>query len=307
MKKLICLLVACFILAQSSTAYAASSDGKYPKLIVDDYVLEKTSLLPGEETTITISIRNTSSSKSARNIRVSFKDDAGEILPVKTASSIIPYIGPDSTAEWQIDVFITETAKDAPHILNIKMEYEDARSNSLTAEDTITIDVVQPVRLEYTEPELPTKVTQGDTFSLSMTLMNMGKGDIYNALLTYNIEGLSNGGSVLVGTIASGASKEGTTNLRVNSDAIGDVSGDITLSYEDSRGKYYETVLPVSTVIEEKVIATYESDETDESANEGSWKILAISFGCLSALLLFVSLSAIAKGRKIHKEYELKL
>jgi len=307
MKKLICLLVACLILVQSSTAYAASTDGKYPKLIVDDYVLEKTSLLPGEETTVTISIRNTNSSKSARNIRVSFQDDAGEILPVKTASGIIPYIGPDSTIEWQIDVLITETAKDAPHILNIKMEYEDARSNLLTAEDTITIDVVQPVRMEYTEPEMPTKVTQGDTFSLSMTLMNMGKGDIYNALLTYNIEGLSSGGSVLVGTISSGASKEGTANLRVNSDTVGDVSGDITLSYEDSRGKYYETVLPVSTVIEEKVIAAYESDETNESTNEGSWKILAISFGCLSALLLFVSLAAIAKERKIRKEYELKL
>ncbi len=307
MKKLICLLVACFILVQSSTAYAASSDGKYPKLVVDDYVLEKTSLLPGEETTISISIRNTSSAKSARNIRVSFKDEAGEILPAKTASSIIPYIGPDSTIEWQIDVFVTETAKDAPHIVNIKMEYEDKQGNQLTAEDTITIDVVQLVRMEYTEPDMPAKVTQGDTFSLSLTLMNMGKGDIYNALLTYNIEGLSNGGSVLVGTISPGASKEGTTNLRVNSDAIGDVSGDITLSYEDSRGKYYETVLPVSTVIEEKAISTYESDELGGSENDGSWKILAIGFGCLSVLLLFVSLSAIAKGRKIRKEYELKL
>lgn len=95
--------------------------------------------------------------------------------------------------------------------------------------------------------------------------------------------------------------------MRVNSDATGDVSGDITLSYEDSRGKYYETVLPVSTVIEEKLISSYESDETDGSVNEGSWKILAISFGCLSVLLSFVSLSAIAKGRKIRKEYELKL
>lgn len=307
MKKLIGFLVAGLILVQSSAAYAVSSDGKYPKLIVDDYALEKASLLPGEETTISISIRNTSSAKLARNIRVSFKDDAGEILPIKTASSVIPFLGTNSSIEWQIDVFITETAKDAPHMLSIKMEYEDKQGNLLTAEDTITIDVVQPVRMEYTEPEMPAKVTQGDTFSFSMTLMNMGKGDIYNALLTYNIEGLSNGGSVLVGTISPGASKEGATNLRVNSDATGDVSGDITLSYEDSRGKYYETVLPVSTVIEEKLISSYESDETDGSVNEGSWKILAISFGCLSVLLSFVSLSAIAKGRKIRKEYELKL
>jgi hypothetical protein len=307
MKKLLYVFVACLLILPSTAAQAAATDGKYPKLMVEDYALEQTSLLPGEETTVTISIRNTNSAKSARNIRLSFKDDAGEILPVKTVSGIIPYLGAGDAVEWQIDLFALETAKDAPHTLNIRMEYEDKQGNSLTAEDMILIDVVQPVRLEYTEPDMPARVTQGDTFSLSMTLMNMGKGAVYNALLTYDIEGLATGGSVLAGTLEPGISKEAATNLRVNSDAIGDVSGTIQLSYEDSRGKYYETVLPVSTVIEEKVRATYENDETSGNANEGSWKALAICFGCLSILLLFVSLAATAKVRKIRKEYELKL
>lgn len=307
MKKIFYVFVAAVILSLSTTAHAAASEGKYPKLIVEDYVSEQASLSPGEETAITISIRNTNAEKSARNIRLSFEDDTGDILPVKTASVIIPYIAAGDTAEWQIDVLAIETAKDAPHLMKIKMEYEDARGNVLIAEDTILIDVVQPVRLEYTEPDMPVKVTQGDTFSLSVTLMNMGKGDIYNALLTYRIEGLADGGSLLAGTIAPGESKEGTTNLRVNSDVAGDVSGTITLSYEDSRGKYYETVLPVSTVIEEKVTAAYTDAETDGGKDTQPWKTLTIFFGSLSAVLLLVSLRVTAKERKLRREYELKL
>lgn len=307
MKKSICLLVAFLILIQTSTALAASSEGKYPKLIVEDYTLEQSSLTPGDETTVTIKIRNTSSTKSAKNIRLSFKDAANEILPRKTASSVFPFIGTGDVAEWKIDVFAIEAAKDAPHLLSIKMEYEDKQGNNLTSEDTITIEVVQPVRMKYSEPELPVKVTQGDTLPLSITLMNMGKGDLYNALLSYDIQGLANGGSVLVGTILSGATKDGETNLRVNSDVTGDVTGKITLSYEDSRGKYYEVDLPVSTFIEEKAAYSSASIESETNASEYPWKTLAIFFGCVSVLLLAVSLVTVSKSRKVRKEYELKL
>ena len=289
------------------TGYAAT-EGVYPKLIVNDYTVQGDALTPGDTTSITINIHNTNRARSVRNLRLSFEDTTGDILPVKTSSHLCSYIGVNKIYQWEIEVFAVENAKDAPHTINIAMEYEDKRGNQLTAEDTIIIDVVQPVRMEYTEPEFPTRVTQGDTFSFPMTLMNMGKGDIYNALLTFDIEGIASGGSVLVGTLPQGESKEGKTNFRVDKEIEGKISGQILLSYEDSRGRYYETIFPVSTIIEPKVVEIYSSEE-EESVNENSypWKTIAICLGVLSLILLCLAIIMFAKGRKIRKEYEMKL
>jgi hypothetical protein len=309
MKRILSIMAALIILMPTATAHAASVEGLYPKLIVEDYILDKPSLTPGEEAALTIVIRNTNSIRSARNIRLSFEDAAHEILPVKTASAVCPYIGTGDVFEWRVDFYAVETAKDAPHILTVKMEYEDKRGNVLSAEDTIIVDVVQPVRMEYTEPELPPRATQGDTFSFSMTLMNMGKGDIYNALLSFDVEGIASGGSVLVGTIAQGESKEGKTNFRVGTEMTGEAAGCVTLSYEDSRGKYYETVIPVSTVVAEKAVKIYNNAGEESAAGEDGfpWKTLAIGFGGLSLILVCSAIIISAKARKIRREYEMKL
>ena len=289
------------------TSYAAT-EGSYPKLIVDDYTAQGDALKPGDTTSITINIYNTNSVRSVRNLRLSFKDSTGDILPVKTSSHICPYIGVNKIYQWEIEVVVVETAKDAPHTINITMEYEDKRGNQLTAEDIIIIDVVQPVRAEYTEPKFPARVTQGATFPFSMTLMNMGKGDIYNALLTFDVEGIASGGSVLIGTLTQGESKEGKINFRVGTEITGEISGQISLSYEDSRGKYYETIIPVSTIIEGKVVEIYSGEEEESVVeNDFPWKTLAICLGGLSIILLSFAIIIFLKGRRIRKEYEMKL
>ena len=306
MKKFLLTMMAILIFIPHTAAYAAKVEGLYPKLMVEDYIIEGSSLVPGGETTLKVIIKNTNSIRSARNIRLSIEDEAKDILPVKTASAICPYIGTEDTYEWQVGIRAAQTAKDAPHMLTVKMEYEDRRGNILSAQDTVIVDVVQPVRMEYTEPVFPPRVTQGDTFSFSMTLMNMGKSDIYNALLTFDIEGIANGGSVLVGTLLPGESKEGKANFRVSKEIIGEAEGRIILSYEDSRGKLYEDVMPTSTVIEEKMVEIY-SGEEDVAENDFSWETLAMSLSALSLVLLCLTVLFITKERKLRKEYELKL
>ena len=120
------------------------------------------------------------------------------------------------------------------------MEYEDSHGNTVSAADQIIIQVRQPVRLEYTEPTLPPRVTQGDTPTLTITLMNLGKSTIYNALLKFELPGLSSGGSVLVGTIAPGTSAEGRQPCKKD----GEQSAGRLFNYEDEYGESYEKKIP---------------------------------------------------------------
>lgn len=307
-KKIIFLILVTMIML-SSAMVSAGSNGTCPKLIIDDYTIEGQQLTPGNSSTITIMIYNTNNTKSVRNVRLSFLDSADEIIPVKTASEFCPYIGIEEFYTWEIEVYALEIAKDSPHTLSITMEYEDSRGRQLKEEDVIIVDVVQPVRMNYTEPKLPPKVTEGDTFSFSMKLMNMGKTDIYNALLTFDIENITNGSSVFVGTIKEGESKEAKTNFRVDTQVTGDAGGTIVLSYEDSRGRLYEKELPVSTFIQEKVVINQPNEINDDNITENVlvWKITTFVCGGLTIVLLFITIIITVKSRRIKKEYEMKL
>ena len=190
------------------------------------------------------------------------------------------------------------------------MEYEDTRSNVLQSEDVIIVDVVQPVKLSYTQPDFPQKVTEGDTFSFSMDLMNTGKTDIYNALLTFDIENITSGSSLLVGTVTEGGTEEAKTNFRVDTEITGDSAGTITLTYEDSRGREYEESFEISTFIQKKAIVVSQTeDDTSETLAEDlkKWKIAFYACGGLSVILLITVIVTIIRCRKIKSEYEMKL
>ena len=59
----------------------------------------------------------------------------------------------------------------------------------------------------------------------------MGKSTISDARLTFQIPGLSNGDSVLAGTITLRVSKAVTTNFRVDNGTPGDESGMLAVTY----------------------------------------------------------------------------
>ena len=224
-----------------------------PRLMVIAYRLEKDPLAAGEKTQLSVTVRNTSSSHPVKNIKLSFSEESGEIWPEGTGATYCAGIGAGGTHTWKFTVSALTTAQSRPHPAAITMEYEDGAGQPCSATDRIILQLRQPVRLEYEEPALPPRVTQGDTVPFQVTLMNMGKSTIYNALLKFEIPGLAGGGGVLVGAIPPGESLSGATNFRVDSDLLGDVSGTLTLSYEDDYGESYEKEIALATTIEEKM------------------------------------------------------
>jgi hypothetical protein len=198
------------------------------------------------------------------------------------------------------------TAQSRPHPATIMMEYEDSMGQACSASDRIILPVRQPVRLEYEEPALPPRVTQGDTVPFSITLMNLGKSTIFNALLKFEIPGLATGGSVLVGTISPGESQAGTTNFRVESDSLGEVSGTLTLSYEDDYGEHYEKEITLATAIEKKMEAPPPSgEEKDDASRFPIW----IAWAAGAVLLIAVTFFVIRwlKQKKAMEEDEMRL
>ena len=308
--------------AQDFTVYVSISDGidphgappdpepkthSQPKLMVTAYKLERGYLAAGESTALSVTVRNTSSTQQVKNIKLSFTAESGEIWPEGTGATYCSRIGAGGSYTWTFAVAVLPTAQSRPHPATITMEYEDTRGQAYSASDRIVLQVRQPVRLEYEEPSLPPRVTQGDTVPFTMTLMNLGKSTVYNALLKFEIPGLAGGGSVLVGTIPPGESLAGTTNFRVDAEALGEVTGTLTLSYEDDYGERYEKEIPLSTTIEKKAAAPTPPSGVDKDGDSRLPGWLAWAGGAV--LLAAAAVFAIRwyKQKKAMEEDEMRL
>ena len=243
--------------------------------MVTDYSVENGSIVPGESRVLNVTIKNTSPSKAVSNIKLSLSDESGELKTDGMGTAYIKSISAGGNYTWSIALTAAHTAKTGEHSVNLSMEYEDSNQTSYTASDTIRIDVRQSVKMSFDSAKLPTKVIQGETVTVSINLMNIGKSILYNSLIGVDVEGLESGGSVLVGEIPLGESKTGSINLRVSSEILGSVEGTITITYEDDIGETYEEIVEVSTVIVEKTVKA-ETRKEEENKNPLWWLFIII-------------------------------
>lgn len=262
MKRYLIVILAALLLL-CGTVYAAAEDGEAPapqvvttadqstpRLMVTGYLLADQYVAPGSTTALTITFKNTSNTKSIRNIKFTLTDPSGDLMPDGMGTLYLPFLAAGSTYQWNTALSAVYTAAEGRHAMEVSAEYEDAQFQSYSATDTIHVNVRQAAKLAYDNAVLPGVAVQGDTLTLSVNVMNTGKAPLSNVAVRCKIDGLAAGGSTFLGEIAPGESTVAAPNLRVSDTKLGKVKGKIVFTYEDSFGKTYKKVETVSTVIE---------------------------------------------------------
>ena len=275
-----------------------------PRLMVTKYNVENGYIKPDSESTLSITIKNTSVSKSVSNIKLSLSDESGEIRPEGVGTTSVRAIGAGREYVWTVKLTATKSAQATEHKLNLSMEYEDADGTSYSTNDVLLVQVRQNALLDLSGARLPAKAVQGGTLMVPVTFMNTGKGTLYNCKMDFDVKGLDDGGTTFVGTIESGQSATGNGSLRVSTDVLGKVEGEIIFSYEDDYGKVYTEKVKVSTLVEEKV-ETAETEEEEEKGNK-HWYLFILLGVCVGGGLGFVIPKAITSAKQ-RKEDEKRL
>ena len=291
------------VAGKKQTAEPTNNNSK-PYLMVTEYTIENGSIIPGESRNVSITIKNTSPSNAVSNIKLSLAEESGEIIPEGTGTAYVAKIGAGGTYTWSVALTAANTAKTGEHTVKLDMEYEGGSNLQFTASDIIRLPVRQSVKLDYSGAQLPAKTVQGETVTLSINLMNTGKSKLYNCMISCDIDSLESGGSVLLGEIPSGESKNGSLNLRVSSETLGEVSGVIKITYEDDFGETYEKTAELSTVIEEKVIKA-DTEEKEEKKNPLWW--LFVLIGAIIGGALGYGIPYAIRSNKQRKEDEKRL
>lgn len=242
------------------------ANAEAPLLAVSDFALPADFLTAGEDAEIRLTLTNRSRNRNIRAIQLTVSDATGEILPIGSDTHRVDSLAAGESVALTLPMRATRKAAEGPHTLSVAMDYAYT-GGTATATEKFCADVRQTVQLEYTEPQLSARLTEGDVVSLPVTLMNTGRSQLSNALISVDLPGIASGGSVLAGDIAPGESKSVSANLRVTGDPLGDVSGALTIQYEDAYGDVHEQALPLVTTIQEKVapaMAAVEDSQTPD-------------------------------------------
>ena len=263
-----------------------------------------TALNVGEDDDVTVTLTNPCQSIVLENLVLTLSDPGGDILPQGSDSMPLPDLLPGESVEISFPVTVLSGAKVTPH--SLKFDFSGmALGQAVTLFESYTFPVTQEIRLEQGGLRMASSVVAGDSITATIPLMNMGKADILNAMVTLSLPGVTDRQSVLVGTIAPGETKQAQLTVTAPKDALGDYSGTLTVEGEDNDGNAASFELPVDLTVEEGV-KTEVLDGQQSTEPKKPTAVYVLSTAC-AALVILLILQSVLLRKKIHTLEEERL
>lgn len=259
----------------------------------------------GEDGTVTAAIANPCRAVAFEQITLSVSDPSGEIIPQYAASLSLPDLLPGQRAEVRFPVTVLNKAAVAPHTVQLHFSWT-ALDGDRTQTSSYTLPVLQEMRLEQGGLKMASTVVAGDSVTLSLPLMNMGRADVVNVLATLTMPGITDRQSVLVGTIAPGETRQAQITLTPGRAVSGDFDGTLTVEAEDRDGNPTSFSLPVHLTVEEPPQPAVADEAAQAQKEKPPLLVYGLAGGC-GLLLLLLLLQGILLRKKIHRLEEEKL
>ncbi len=206
---------------QATATEATAVDRSAPRLMVTDYSLDSGVLMPGAAGKLTVTLKNTNNKRAIVNLKLTLSDDSGDLIQNGMNTRFVNAVYAGGTYSLEAELTARHSAAVGRHSLTLTTEYEDEEFQSYSSSDTLYVDVRQTADLSFSGAELPAKIVEGDTVTVTLTLMNTGKAQLSNCKADFDIKGLLGGGTAFGGALAAGAGKPVTADLRAQSGARG--------------------------------------------------------------------------------------
>ena len=260
----------------------------------------------GESGEITVTLSNPCAATVIRDLELKISDAAGHILPDGAEALKIGTLSVGESVTVNYPVTVTEKATVAPHVLKFEMTGTGlGKDVSITSNHTVSVH--QEIRIEQGGLKMAPAVVAGDSVSMTLPIMNMGKADVVNVLATVTMPGITERQSVLVGTIQPGETKQAQMLLSPAKDTAGDFSGELTVECTDQDGNPASFTLPVNLKVDPPKKETEKTGGRETVKKEKANPLVPVLGGACGLLVILLTAQGVLLRRKLHRLEEEKL
>lgn len=284
-----------------SEAAAGGEDGaseetpeSAPVILVEKSVVSTGTAKAGEDFDVTVTLKNTSKTKSVQNMVASITVPSADFELKNNSNTIfIDKLGAEKTTDLSLTFHVGKSTVDGNYPIEVALSYDDSKANTLSSAGTFVVTVEQPLNVKLTMPAIAADLTAGDTVPLSFQVMNLGRSTVYNVRCDVTGDGLVQTKTAFVGNMESGNDGEGDSNIFISpmegENQYGKTTGTVTLTYEDAFGNEHSQEFTFDTSISKK---------QDDSSKDGGTEKRAmqwwVSIAVISAIIVFAVVSSVS-------------
>ncbi|WMJ84423.1 hypothetical protein ACS3UN_07270 [Oscillospiraceae bacterium LTW-04] len=234
------------------------SDSPVPYIIVDSYSYGGNSVTAGDEFTLKLRLRNTSTTNSLVNIVMNISPMGVFSMASSSNTFFINQLQAGSVIEREITLkagLTKVTDDDDANSIDMKFTYQYAGTDvkkleSGTSNESITLPVDFPDRFELGVPESDDAAYIGEDFYISVPMVNKGRSGVYNLTAFVRGDGLKNPGQTqYIGNLNAGT--ESSADFSLQYLEPGDYSGEIVVTYEDANMNPKEMISVFNVTVED--------------------------------------------------------
>ena len=282
---------------QSFTVYVRITDGKNagadqeaenpkeekpfsePKVIVSKVTGMPKRIESGSEISFTAVLKNTNKKKYIQNMTVTVScEETGISLISDSSVFYFEKLGRDSTLKLPLKFQIDKKTAAGRYPVTFEMSYDNPDAAALSSTGKIELEVSQQMKVEMETGKMPEEVNAGDSISVPVQAMNMGRGSIYNVKCTLDAPGLTADNSLFLGNIDGGSAASGELTVfagmvcpeaQTDQERYGATSGNLVLTYEDESGKEYQAEQNISVKINPLEVHASSAEEDADTPKVG--------------------------------------
>lgn len=265
-----------------------------PVILVEKSVVSTGTAKAGEDFDVTVTLKNTSKTKSVQNMVASITVPSADFELKNNSNTIfIDKLGAEKTTDLSLTFHVGKSTVDGNYPIEVALSYDDSKANTLSSAGTFVVTVEQPLNVKLTMPAIAADLTAGDTVPLSFQVMNLGRSTVYNVRCDVTGDGLVQTKTAFVGNMESGNDGEGDSNIFISpmegENQYGKTTGTVTLTYEDAFGNEHSQEFTFDTSISKKQDDTSKDGGTEKRAMQW-W----VSIAVISAIIVFTVVSSVS-------------
>ncbi len=240
------ILLPCF---QVNVKAAEGEILEKPMIILDKYEVTDEQIVPGEDFTLTLSLKNFNTNVAADNVMIDIANPKGIMPEYGTVSQM--YIGeirPGETKKISIN-YHADTVMETTYVdFNLTIIINGTTINYISLRVPVGTDVPFSVLFD----KFPTSVAVGENATSSLSFEVLGDEDVKNVTHVILVDGITIGSNT-IGSLMPGVTR--TQNTTVTFHEPGEYNVDIAIQYID------KTEQLQSYVVNSKTITVYEKEQ----------------------------------------------